>query len=286
VAFGARPFILCGLPIRRLPTDALRYSRRNGRFFLEIIGHPDYGVPFGQDRLIPLEHVATRETKWTIPAGYESLSHHAWLGYAHGAAGIGDVLLDLFEVAGDERFLVAAQGAGRWLNRLARPVLDDGSGLNWPVTENSPSMMTFWCHGAAGIGRFMLHLHQLDAMPSAWAIAERAARVVARGARWAGATQCHGLAGNIELLLDMYQACGDTAYLKEARSLACLLDAFARDVDGALHWITDSEMSNPGFTAGYAGVAMCLLRLAHPASKPHPLSTTAFREASRRNRGR
>src|SRR5262245_30853644 len=54
VAFGARPFILCGLPIRRLPADTLRYSRRNGRFLLQIIGHPDYGVPFGQDRLIPL----------------------------------------------------------------------------------------------------------------------------------------------------------------------------------------------------------------------------------------
>jgi hypothetical protein len=54
IAFGARPFILCGLPIRRLPNGCLRYSRRNGRFFLEIVGHPDYGLPFGQDRLIPL----------------------------------------------------------------------------------------------------------------------------------------------------------------------------------------------------------------------------------------
>jgi hypothetical protein len=54
VSFGARPFILCGLPIRRLPAATLKYSRRNGRFFLEIIGHPDYGVPFGQDRLVLL----------------------------------------------------------------------------------------------------------------------------------------------------------------------------------------------------------------------------------------
>jgi len=51
VSFGARPFILCGLPSRRLPTEALKYTRRNGRFFLEIVGHADYGVPFGQDRL-------------------------------------------------------------------------------------------------------------------------------------------------------------------------------------------------------------------------------------------
>ena len=54
ISFGARPFILCGLPIRRLPPETLRYSRRNGRFFLEIVGHPDYGVPFGQDRLVLL----------------------------------------------------------------------------------------------------------------------------------------------------------------------------------------------------------------------------------------
>ena len=54
VSFGARPFILCGLPIRRLPPGTLKYSRRNGRFFLEIVGHPDYGVPFGQDRLVLL----------------------------------------------------------------------------------------------------------------------------------------------------------------------------------------------------------------------------------------
>lgn len=62
VAFGARPFILCGLPIRRPPDGSLRYSRRNGRFFLDIVGHPDHGLPFGQDRLIPL-WVATQAVR-------------------------------------------------------------------------------------------------------------------------------------------------------------------------------------------------------------------------------
>jgi hypothetical protein len=54
LAFGARPFILCGLPIRQLPNGTSKYSRRNGRFFLEVVGHPEFGVPFGQDRLILL----------------------------------------------------------------------------------------------------------------------------------------------------------------------------------------------------------------------------------------
>ena len=54
LSFGARPFILCGLPIRQLPVGTLTYTRRNGRFYLEVVGHPKYGVPFGQDRLVLL----------------------------------------------------------------------------------------------------------------------------------------------------------------------------------------------------------------------------------------
>lgn len=54
LAYNSRPFVLCGLPIRRPPAGTLRHIRRNGRFRLEILAHPDYGLPFGQDRLIPI----------------------------------------------------------------------------------------------------------------------------------------------------------------------------------------------------------------------------------------
>ena len=54
LCFSSRPFVLCGLPVRRLPADQLLYERRNGRFVLQITGHPQYGVPFGQDRIVPI----------------------------------------------------------------------------------------------------------------------------------------------------------------------------------------------------------------------------------------
>ena len=68
LAFHSRPFVLCGLPIRRSEAGTLKYARRNGRFVLEIIGHPDYGLPFGQDRLIPLwvATLAVRQKSKTI----------------------------------------------------------------------------------------------------------------------------------------------------------------------------------------------------------------------------
>ncbi len=54
LAFNARPFVLCGIPLRPIPKDQLAYKRQNGNFFLHIVGHPDYGLPFGQDRLVPI----------------------------------------------------------------------------------------------------------------------------------------------------------------------------------------------------------------------------------------
>jgi Plasmid encoded RepA protein len=54
ICFASRPFVLCGLPVRRLPKGQLLYERRNGRFTLQMTGHPDFGVPFGQDRIVPI----------------------------------------------------------------------------------------------------------------------------------------------------------------------------------------------------------------------------------------
>jgi hypothetical protein len=52
LGFCGRDFVLCGLPYRR--QEALKYERRNGDFVLKITGDPDHGVPYGQDRLIPI----------------------------------------------------------------------------------------------------------------------------------------------------------------------------------------------------------------------------------------
>lgn len=54
LGFAARPFVLCGLPVRRPAHSSLVYERRNGSFTLQITGHPQFGLPFGQDRLVPI----------------------------------------------------------------------------------------------------------------------------------------------------------------------------------------------------------------------------------------
>lgn len=54
LGFSSRPFVLCGLPVKRPAPGCLLHERRNGQFVLQVTGHPSYGLPWGQDRLIPI----------------------------------------------------------------------------------------------------------------------------------------------------------------------------------------------------------------------------------------
>jgi len=285
-----------GQAIARLPYSAPYASPDlfNGtagrlRFHLllwDATGAPDQraaALAAGAALLAASEDAGAGALRWPVPPGYAGLSARAYLGYAHGAAGIGDALLDLFEATGESRFQAAAMGAARWLARQAVPTLADGSGYDWPTCEGDPPDGAFWCRGAGGIGRFFLHAAAVGGppepplQPDALALAAGAARMVARGTRWAGATQCHGLAGNIEFLLDCFQATQDPAYLAEARGLARLLDAFAGEQAGHLVWPSEAPtVFSPDYLVGYAGVAVCLLRLADPEHLPHQLSRRGF----------
>jgi hypothetical protein len=68
LGFSSRPFVLCGLPVKRPVSGCLLHERRNGQFVLQVTGHPSYGLPWGQDRLVPifLATLAIRQKSPTI----------------------------------------------------------------------------------------------------------------------------------------------------------------------------------------------------------------------------
>ncbi len=58
--------MLCGLPVRHPEPGSLLHERRNGHFVLQVTGHPSYGLPWGQDRLVPI-FLATQAIRQKSP---------------------------------------------------------------------------------------------------------------------------------------------------------------------------------------------------------------------------
>ena len=52
LGFASRPFVLCGLPIKRPPKGILLHERRNGRISSANHGAVPVRTPWGQDRLV------------------------------------------------------------------------------------------------------------------------------------------------------------------------------------------------------------------------------------------
>jgi hypothetical protein len=52
IGYNARPFILCGLPLKKPKPTEKEYIRTNGHFSLTINACSEFGLPYGQDRLL------------------------------------------------------------------------------------------------------------------------------------------------------------------------------------------------------------------------------------------
>lgn len=68
----SRPFVLCGLPLRRPPAWQLMHERRNGRFTLQVAGHPEIADSplrwWQRGARLPRDHPGGREYRRMVAA--------------------------------------------------------------------------------------------------------------------------------------------------------------------------------------------------------------------------
>jgi hypothetical protein len=184
------------------------------------------------------------------------------LGYAHGAAGIAHALAEAGLRLDETDLLVAAAQAGRFLVDQAVELDDDPLvRVGFPERVGGVHLASLWCHGTTGITRALMGVGDDDATR---AMARRGAVSAVRGPLGTlGPTQCHGIAGTLELALDAAVAFRDDRFVAEAASLArilegfCISSKFGRSCPGDRPGQTD-----PSFMTGQAGVAWALARLA------------------------
>lgn len=217
---------------------------------------------------------------WRMAADWEYLMP----GFSHGTAGVAYALaaagrtlnrIDLVDVAtrGADALLAAGHHPGGWAVPHAIPARPGG-----------PAVSYGWCHGAAGTVRLFVLLNEIDPQPR-WQHAIGACLQALRDSRlplrlfpgyWDNLARCCGTAGVGQLLLDRYQATGDTALLDWAGTLAADVLARSAATPHGLTW-SNTEYTRvppelppePGFMQGAAGIAGWLARL-HALTSGNP----------------
>ncbi|HEU0052563.1 MAG TPA: lanthionine synthetase LanC family protein, partial [Longimicrobium sp.] len=210
-------------------------------------------------------------------------------GYAHGSAGVGHGLLELYRHTGDAAYLYGMEQAFLYERRFF-----SAEASNWPDLRHSelgdylyqnrteelkerlragnflapqpPRYMSAWCHGAPGIGLSRLRAWQVLGDPvyleeaNAAIVGTRQSLVDPR----MNYSLCHGQGGNAETLVYGAEVLDDPALRAEAGAVAVRgWEDYEREGKawpcGTLGGVLD-----PGLLLGESGIGYFMLRLARP----------------------
>jgi lantibiotic biosynthesis protein len=207
---------------------------------------------------------------WSWPVSGEPHMHDL-CGYAHGAAGIGHSLAELFGATGEARFREAAERAFDY----ERSWLDPRTGT-WPdlrgvarrTGRNAPAPAAdSWCNGAPGIALSRLRSAELIGSAAVSLDADLAVAACVRHAEGLRVPEdyslCHGAAGVADALVA-------AAHGPQDRLATLAASLGTRGID---HYLADGRASFPSgvpqgdtpcLMLGTAGAGLLYLRLCDP----------------------
>lgn len=178
-------------------------------------------------------------------------------GFSHGTAGIAYALAKLYKAMGEARFLDGAQRG--W--DFQRTLYAEPPGRWQDRRGATPVYLDNWCNGAAGIG--LAAAGCLAVLPGLAEVTERAGALLMDGQTPFLDTLCCGGFGQIDSLLEMGLRLGRPAWIDgaivQARQVLARASAAGHF---ALYDDLPSDLWNPGFFRGVAGIGYTLLRLA------------------------
>jgi lantibiotic modifying enzyme len=196
------------------------------------------------------------------------------LGYAHGAAGIGCALAELWSATGDKTYQHAAESAFRYERRFFSSTHN-----NWPDFRVDPAQNggqpvygAAWCHGAPGIGFSRVRTVELGLQDSELvsevnaALQSTASSLQSPAVAGAGLCLCHGHGGNAELLLEAARVFDrvDLREIAEAAGRNAAAQYHAADLPWPCGVMGAGE--TPNLMLGLAGIGHFYLRLYDPAA--------------------
>ena len=233
---------------------ALHHLRGHGRWLLQARA---YG-----NRLVAAQQAQAAGAAWPARRG------QPLAGFAHGSAGIALALARLAEASDDVRYADAARASLAHERSLFVPSLG-----NWPVvgaldpvTGSGHSLMTAWCHGAAGIGlsRALMPRAMRDEV---WA-SEMTTAVGTTASAALGALDqiCCGNLGRADVLMAIGAALARNDITEMGVSLVARAAdrASRRQLYGLRASGVDYRVFDPGLFRGLAGIGYVLLRASAP----------------------
>lgn len=214
-----------------------------------------------------------RQTKrglaWHGPAGTRS---RPLLGFAHGVGGIAVAIAELAAHIGEGRYQEARDLAFAYECSFFDPHM-----TGWPDLRGVDVAYPFaWCHGTPGVLLARAIGHRVSGGHIRWetvhekALANAEMEILSRCTGKESLSQCHGLAGNINILDLVNQCLGKTVRTEGTRMR--VQEHISETIISELIGDPKSAPMDCSLMLGLSGIGLCLLGTQREASFPLPLA--------------
>jgi type 2 lantibiotic biosynthesis protein LanM len=189
-------------------------------------------------------------------------------GFAHGAAGIGWSLLELYHLTRKTEYRTAGISTFAYERHCYSP-----AERNWPDFRRlrnraEAAFVRGWCHGSPGVILSRLRAMKHADCPELRAEVNAGLDTMDEAFGWSHCL-CHGDFGNLEVLLQASELLQSQQWREKfERHLGRTLESGSRN-----GWLVDSPvgLESPGLMTGLAGVGFGLIRAAVPTEVPSVL---------------
>lgn len=201
-------------------------------------------------------------------------------GYAHGAAGIGSALFELYVYFQNKEYLSAATAAFSYEDHYFNQVHK-----NWPDFRDLDgkkkqtgidSFAAAWCHGAPGIALSRIRAYEITSNEQYLSAATTAvSTTISSNEGWllssnSNLSLCHGLLGNAECVLRCNKTLNSNQCTEHLNRVADYAKGLVKNSMPLPSGLNNMEQT-PGFMLGNAGIGYFFLRLFNSESTPSVL---------------
>ncbi|WP_160712809.1 protein kinase/lanthionine synthetase C family protein [Chitinophaga solisilvae] len=212
-----------------------------------------------------------KDGSWIFPPVSANNEPAKITGFAHGAAGIINFLLDSYRRFKNPLTLAAAQKGLQWLMKTA---IKEKDAWLWPISNKDKSIKKTWCQGSPGIALTFMRAYEITNTPSYKTIAEKAMRAHPPRVIMNNLGICHGISGLGEVYLEAYRIFRDQEWLDRATWIVEVLQnlKITGENENECYWLADNHMfPTADFMVGNTGILHFLIRYAHPDKLGFPL---------------
>jgi lantibiotic modifying enzyme len=197
---------------------------------------------------------------WPIPDGvdFQGFSGQTFYGFAHGNAGIATFFLYLYAATKDDFWLQQSVDAASTLLEVVQYEIGHAF---WAFGPENPMLWPHWCNGSSGVGTCLIRLYFVTRDDRYLELADKAACTVMRFKWESSVTQCHGLSGDGDFLMDMYKFTGNRSYKQMAKEVIDVIYMNRIYRDDAVVFAGEANMRiQCDYGTGMAGIGAFLSR--------------------------